>query len=259
MTTPPPPAATPKYTISKTLQRNGQRVVVYGGGGKGKTSLCASAKDPVFVFLGGERAPIDVPNIPGIKTYEQLLDLLRTESVWRNVGTIVVDSATVAEAMAVDYTIRNVKTEKGVTVQNIEGYGFGKGYRHVCDSFRLLLSALDRHAEQGRHVILTVHETVDATPNPAGDDYKSSQPNLMQKGEAKLRDLTRDWCDHMLYIGYDIAVDGGKGKSSGSRCIFTQERATHWAKCRADPAKPVPYCIPYPIGDDAIWQYLGMK
>lgn len=262
--TPPPPAppaptGSSKWKVSATKPKSGQRIVIYGGGGKGKTSLAASLPSPMFLFLGSERPSTDVTNIPGVASWEDLRAVLREPSVWTGVESIVIDSATVAESMAIDFTLRTVKTEKGVAVSSIEGYGYGKGYRHVNETFRQILADLDRHAEQGRNVVLVVHETVDNTPNPSGEDYKSTQPNLMQKGEAKIRDLVRDWCDHLFYIGYDIAVDDGKAKSSGSRCIYTQERATHWAKCRADPAKPVPYCVPFPLGSDEIWKLIGIK
>lgn len=261
-TAPPPeviPASASKWAVSKAKPKGGQRIVIYGGGGKGKTSLAATLPSPMFIFLGSERPSTDVPNIPNVKSWEDIRAVLREPSLWTGVESIVIDSATVAEALAIDFTLRTVKTEKGGVVNSIEGYGYGKGYRHVNETFRQILADLDRHAEQGRNVVLVVHETIDNTPNPSGEDYKSTQPNLMQKGEAKLRDLVRDWCDHMLYIGYDIAVDDGKAKSSGSRCIYTQERATHWAKCRADPAKPVPYSILYPLGDDAVWHAIGIK
>jgi hypothetical protein len=233
--------------------------VIYGGGGKGKTSLAAILPNSVFIFLGSERSPIEVPNVPGVKTWEDLRAVLRDDSIWKDVDSIIIDSATVAEQMSIDYTLRTVKTEKGVAVSSIEGYGYGKGYRHVLDTFVQLLADLDRHAEQGRNVVLIVHETVDATPNPAGEDYKSAQPNLMQKGEAKLRDRVRDWCDHLFYIGYDIDVERGKGKSQGTRCIYTQERAAFWAKSRSDPASPIPFSILYALGSDELWVKLGIK
>lgn len=256
----PPSIPASRFSIQTTnTQRQGQRIVVYGGGGKGKTSLCAALPDPVFIFLGSERAPMDVPHVPDIHTFEDLLEALRAKELWLRKKSVIVDSATAAEAMAVAYTLRNVKTEKGMTATSIEGYGYGKGYRHVNESFRLMLAALDALAQAGLNVAVTAHETVDATPNPAGEDYKSAQPNLMQSGQARLRDLIRDWCDHLLYIGYDVAVDGGKGKSSGSRCIYTQERASWWAKCRANPANPAPYCVPYPLGSDDIWKLIGIK
>lgn len=259
--TPPPPApiVAGGWSIASTRPKSGQRVVIYGGGGKGKTSLAASLPNPVFIFLGSERFALDVPNISGVKTFEDLLAVLTTDSLWKGVEAVVIDSATVAEAFAVEYTLRTVKTEKGMTVSSVEGYGYGKGYRFVLESFRKFLAAMDRLAERGLHVVLTAHETVDKTPNPAGDDYSSAQPNLMQKGEGKIRDLVRDWCDHLLYIGYDVAVDDGKGKSSGTRCIYTQERASWWAKCRSDPSNPVPFSIVYELGSDLVWKKLGIK
>jgi len=261
-TAPPPPVApgpASKWAAVRTKPKSGQRIVVYGGGGKGKTSLCAGLPNPVFVFLGSERPPADVPNIPGVKTWEDLRAALRDDSVWHGFDSIVIDSGTVAEAMAVDFTLRTVKTEKGMTVTTVEGYGYGKGYRHVLETFVQLLADLDRHAEQGRNVVIIAHETIDTVPNPSGEDYKSHQPSLMQKGEGKLRDRVCDWADHVLFIGYDVAVDDGKGKSSGSRCIYTAERATWRAKCRSNPANPVPYSIVYPLGSDAVWVALGIK
>src|SRR5690606_41783294 len=57
----------------------------------------------------------------------------------------------------------------------VEGYGFGKGYTHVYDTFLHLLAELDRHVREGRNVIGIAHECTANVPNPR--DRKSTRLN----------------------------------------------------------------------------------
>src|SRR5690606_3301613 len=90
-------------------------------------------------------------------------------------------------------------------------------------------------------------------PNPAGDDFLRYEPRLQSptSGKASIRHRVKEWCDHLLYIGYDVFVKDEKAQGCGTRTIYAQEMPTHWAKSRtlSDP-------VPYPKGDVTIWQHI---
>src|SRR6185436_20399049 len=91
--------------------------------------------------------------------------------------SIVLDG-TKAEEYAIAHTLANVPHEKGGRVSSIEGYGFGKGYQYVYDTFLLLLADLDRLVERGKNAVLICHECVSDVPNPAGEDFLRFEPHL---------------------------------------------------------------------------------
>ena len=84
--------------------------------------------------------------------WQDIRDALHADG-WDGIKTIVLDSATRAEELAVAHTLASVPHEKGQRVQRIEDYGFGKGYSHVYDTFLTLLGDLDQHTRAGRHVV----------------------------------------------------------------------------------------------------------
>jgi hypothetical protein len=157
---------------------------------------------------------------------------------WDEVKTIVIDSATKAEELALDWTLKNVRHEKdGVVIRRIEDYGFGKGYQHLYETFLQLLGDLDLHVRAGRHVILLMHDCTANVPNPKGEDYIRWEPRLQNpsSGKASIRLRTREWLDHLLYVGYDVECSkqhNGKAQGQGTRTVYPQEMPWCMAKSR---------------------------
>ena len=213
------------------------KVCLYGTGGIGKTELAANlaqlGKRVVFFDLEQGSAALDVHRVDGIDTFDDLRDALHSDALCSQFDAIVIDSITKAEELANTWTLANVKTEKGDTVTRLEHYGWGKGYVHLYETFLLLLGDLDAQVRRGRDVILIAHECVAKAPNPAGEDWQRYEPRLQNTDKGNIRAKVKEWSDHLLYVGYDVAVsDGGKGKGAGTRTIFPVEMPTHWAKSR---------------------------
>jgi hypothetical protein len=227
------------------LDGTGHRIVLFGPGGIGKTTLAATAPGPVAFFdlddslprlkrqLGESPQKLDLRQVAGIRTWQDMRDALHADG-WDGIRTIVIDSATRAEELAVEHTLLTVPHEKGQRVQRIEDYGFGKGYSHVYDTFLTLLGDLDRHTRAGRHVVLICHDCTALVPNPDGEDWIRYEPRLQSptSGKSSIRLRVREWADHVLFVGYDIAVKDGKGTGSGSRTIYPNELPHCMAKSR---------------------------
>ena len=177
---------------------------------------------------------VHVQPVDGTSTWQDIRDALHADG-WDDIKTIVIDSATRAEELAVAHTIATVPHEKkDVLIRRIEDYGYGKGYQHVYDTFLTLLGDLDQHTRAGRHVILICHDCTNTVPNPSGDDWIRYEPRLQSpaSGKASIRLRVREWADHVLFLGYDIDVQGGKGKGSGTRTIYPRELPHCMAKSR---------------------------
>lgn len=192
-----------------------------------------------------------MPCVDGVQTWSDLRGVLHS-NLLDAYSTIVLDSCTELESLAIRHTLENVPHEKGHRVTSIEGYGFGKGYQHVYDTFLQVLSDLDEHARAGRSVVLVCHRVEDFVPNPDGEDYRCYQPGLQQPPkQGRIRDRVKNWCDHLLFVNYDTVVVEGKAKGSGSRTIYPQEMPTFWAKSRT-----LRNPIPYAEGSTEVWDTL---
>ncbi|MFZ4778299.1 MAG: AAA family ATPase [Terrimicrobiaceae bacterium] len=223
----------------------GHRILLYGPGGIGKTTLACALPGPVaFVDLdeslqrllpqlATSRLSENVIPVEGIATWSALRLALQSDG-WDGVRSIVIDTGTKAEELALAWMFSNIK-EKGVSVSRMEDYGYKSGYRHLFDTFNLLLSDLDAHARAGRNVVLVCHECAAKVPNPQGLDWIRYEPRLAQDDKnCQLRYRAKEWADHVLALVYDVNVsDKGKGQGSGTRTIYTSELPYCMAKSRS--------------------------
>jgi hypothetical protein len=259
----PAPVNTSKFSVSSGIGTGPLKAVVYGPGGVGKSELCSLLKDvgirPRFLDIEEGSSYLDVDRITGIETWDDLRCVLHTQSFWQGYDAVVIDSLTKAEELAVAWTLENVLKEvqggSPVRVKSIEGYGWGKGYVHVFETFLQLLGDLDAHVRAGRHVVCVAHDCTARVPNPAGEDWIRYEPRLQSADKGNIRAKAKEWSDHMLYIGFDQYVtEDGKAKGSGTRTIYTSELPTWMAKsrCLSEP-------VVYEKGDATIWQQLLAK
>lgn len=266
---PPPPAqanargtptTTKKFTSRGGIQAQHQRVVIYGPGGIGKTELCANLKaigrKPQILDIGSGSGFIDIDRVePMPQNWDELRAALHESPLWEPFDTVIVDDLTTAESMAVQWTLANVKAERSggaaVTVNSIEGYGWGKGYVHCYETFLQLLGDLDTHIRAGRMVVCVAHDCTARVPNPAGEDFIRYEPRLQNRNDGNIRSRVKEWCDHLLFVGYDIFAKDGKAQGGGSRTIYPQEMATHLAKSRSL-SEP----IVYTKGSADLWKKL---
>jgi hypothetical protein len=273
----PPPKAPPKNPtgnghavasptrtlgVSRGVTVQAQKIVNYGPGGIGKSELCSLLKnvgiEPLFIDIEDSSKFLDVQRIdPTPRSWDELRSVLHNIELLKRFGAVVIDSLTKGEELGIEWTLANVKHEKGHYVNSIEGYGFGKGYMHVYETFLQLLGDLDAVIRAGVHVVCTCHDCTANVPNPAGEDWIRYEPRLQAppSGKGSIRSRVKEWADHLLYIGYDTHVgEDCKAKGSGTRCIYPVELPTWLAKSRslADP-------IPYTKGDSTLWQKLFTK
>lgn len=240
----PPPSTLPKSRAVTfgAAKSYGQKIGLYGPGGIGKTCLALMAPGPVAMYDYDESVGallrvlpdgVDPQIVTGIIRYEDVRETLNGPG-WDNVKTIIFDTVTRLEEMTMDYVIRTVPHEKGYRIKGIEDYGWGKGYTHIFEAFLLVLGDLDRHVHAGRNVILIAHDCTANVPNPQGDDWIRYEPRLQApaSGKASVRLRIREWLDHLLFIGYDVTVQGKKAQGFGSRTIYPNELPHCMAKSR---------------------------
>ncbi len=253
---------TKNYTVSRGLRKSGQKVVVYGSGGIGKSklvSLLEAIGQPVLIAdIEDGTNFLDVSRVePTPRTFAEVRACLHNPELLAPYAAIGIDSLTRLEELASAHVLATVPHEKGHMVHRIEDYGFGKGLTHIYETMLMVLGDLDAIARSGKLVVCVCHDCTEEVPNPAGENYLQYQPRLQSPKKAgKVRERVREWSDHLVYIGWDLMVtEGGKAIGSGTRTIYPVQYASHWAKSRtlSDP-------IPYLDNDPEFWrQILGIK
>lgn len=268
-----PAVRAPKtFTIGTwTGQGQGKKILLYAGSGMGKTTLASMAPNPIYIGLDDGGREIRNPKtgeplqaVQGVGTFEDVRDVLHNVDFPKD-STLVIDTVTELEVKAVEYMLREVKTEKGTKAESIEGYGWGAGYDLLLDQMRYILSDLDAEVRKGVNVILLAQQSQGTVANLAGTDYLQDGPALETKPKARanVRAQVCAWVDNIFRIGYpDVTAvdkagkDAKKGKAIGGsteRFIYTEPKLYFVAKNRMN--GKLPPVMPFATrDDDSIWQ-----
>jgi hypothetical protein len=286
---PPKPSAPPPSVparVSKpfviqpwTGDGEGEKVIIYAASGKGKTTLASMAPDPVFIGLddGGRkvRNPLTgepIRHIPNIQTFQDVRDALHQPSLFNSAKSVVIDTGTVLELLAIQHVIETIPHEKpSIKIEHLDDYGYGKGFNHLFDTMRLIFQDLDAHVRQGRHVIILCQQCPVVIANPAGANFLENGPKLYAPGPDSKQSFTVrgyacEWADHVFKIDYlqqqvigartdkEGKEHAGKVVGSTKRAIFTMPSdPSYFAKTRTltDPV------ISFETqADDSLWRLL---
>lgn len=228
------------FSRSGGITRSAHKVLLYGTGGCGKTSLASLAPGVLFIDLEGGTQDMNVLRLCGVASWSDLR--AATQHVARepdDVATLVIDSASKAEEMAVAHVLENVQKERGGKAERIEDYGWGKGYVYVFEEWRRWLADLEQAWQAGINIVLIAHEQIATAPNPNGEDFKRYQPRLQSSERANIAAVTKEWADHVAFISYDVMAKEKKGIGSGSRTIYMTETPAYMAKTRSQQDTPI--------------------
>jgi hypothetical protein len=278
----PPPPSAPTHTAKTfttgkwTGDTEGDKLIIYSGSGKGKTTLASMAPKPLFIGLddGGRRIRNPktgeaVDRIEDIETYQDVRDALQQPGLFANHETVVIDTGTALELLAMQHVIENVKHEKaGVKITGIEDFGYGKGYQHMFDAMRLIFQDLDGLVRQGKNVVVLCQECPVVVANTAGANFLQDGPKLYAPGpESKQAFTTRgfavEWADHVLRIGFlgnqvvgahtdrEGKEHAGKVKGGTTRAIYAMPQdPSFFAKTRTLTEPVISFESP---DDDSLW------
>ena len=246
----------------------GERILIYAESGMGKTTLGALAPTPVFVGIddGGRkiknpRTGEDLMKIPNIDTYSDVRNALQQPSIFEKYKTVVIDTFTLVEDLAEPFMFKTIKHEKGGTVTHLEGYGFGKGYKHLHDVMLPIAADCDRLIKAGKNTILICQRMNVKRANPGGEDFLEAGPKLSHPISEKnsVRRYFCEWADHVFLIDhFGVAVDkAGKATGGQARAIFVQDEIHYVAKTRSTEKFEGNRAISFEDKtDDTLWQFL---
>ena len=265
MSRPPKLNKKSKYSIAPWCgDQEGEKIILYGESGIGKTTISTMAPTPVFVGIDDGGRKIKHPKtgenlqrVENIETFDDVLACLSDISLFKDYETIVIDNITFLEQWALPYLFRTVpKNQSGDAVKNVEDYGYHKGYRRWYDVMRLPLSLCDELVRRNKNVLMVAQSTIAKSVQAGTEDFVKEGPELHHDKNVSTLNAYVSWADHVFRIArYDNKVKGGKVEGSSSRAVFTQPEPWFYAKSRTlDPQYDI-VAFDNPA-DDSIWRLL---
>ena len=220
------------------------KVVLYGVPGIGKTTFAGTFPSPILLRIEDGAMALDLPTFPKLmdtlNDFDAAITALHGEHPFK---TLVIDSLDWMEPIVWRY----VCSKEGK--ENIEDFGYGKGYVKVDDVWRQIQTKLEKLRTRRKMHIVTIAHAVPVTVDPPdSESYQRYSLKLHKRGAA----LWMEWAEMILFLNYKTRItqkDGEKAKASGSgdRVIYTAERPAYQAKSRW-PLEPEIF-----IGNDPTW------
>ena len=226
--------------ITRGRPHKGQRIVIYGPEGVGKTTLASQFPDPLWIDTESSTDAIDVARMPAPKNWKDITDEVDYVAQEKPCKTLVIDSIDWAER----YCIEQVCVEK--KVDGIESIGYGKGYVYCKEKFQSLLNALRKITESGIHVVLICHAQIQKFEQP---DELGAYDRWTLKLSKHDTPLVKEWSSMILFCNFKTLVVNvdGKGASKGinkgngqKRVIYTTHHAAWDAKNRYNLPDEIP-------------------
>jgi len=136
----PPPKRMTLTNVSKGKIAKPVRVLLFGVEGVGKTTFASKAPRPIFLGPEDGSSELDVERFPEPHSWPEILeavDTLTAES--HEYQTLVVDTLDWIEPFCWAQVCTK-PDDKGILHDQIEDFGFGKGYNKALDEWRVFLS-----------------------------------------------------------------------------------------------------------------------
>ncbi len=230
--------------ITSSKRFSPMKIVLYGVPGIGKTTFAGTFPAPILLRTEDGAMALDIPTFPrlvsSLKDFDAAMNALRGEHSFQ---TLILDSLDWLEPIVWNYVCAKDGKE------NIEDFGYGKGYVKVDDVWRMIQAKLEKlRTLRGMNIVTIAHAVPVTVDPPDSDAYQRYSLKLHKRGAA----LWMEWAEMILFCNYKsriIKKDGEKSKASGSgdRIIYTAERPAYQAKSRW----PLPQEIF--IGTDPTW------
>jgi len=206
------------------------KIVIYGPEGIGKSTFASKFPDPLFIDTEGGTSNLDVRRIKCSKSWDELLlivkEIIKNPTICK---TLVLDTADWSETMCI-----NAVTEK-YRKNNIEDFGYGKGYTYLLDEYTRLLSLFDELIEVGINVVITAHAKPRKFELP---EEQGAFDRYEMKLTRQVAPVIKEWCDALFFVNYKIYVvtteNNTKKAQGGKRVLYTTNNPTYDAKNRLD-------------------------
>jgi hypothetical protein len=214
-------------------------MIVYGPEGVGKTTFGAGLENPIFIDCDEGSHRVDVARFPkpeNLSSVYQCLDVLEKET--HPYKTLVIDTLDALEVLLWSHICDRDQKE------NIEAYGYGKGYVTASYEWKLLIESLNQlRKKKNMHIVLLGHATIKLFKDPAGMDHDKYELTLNKHAYP----LFRFWSDILAFANYETVITEDKNTErlkvadTGRRMLHTQRERGFDAKSRYSLPKALPF------------------
>lgn len=212
-------------SLQRTRAQRPPRLVVFGSHKIGKSTFAASAPSPVFIQTEDGLDGIDATAFPLAKSYNDVMAAISTLYAEKHDHqTVVLDSLDWAERLIWAHTA----AEHGK--DDIEAFGYGKGYLFALDHWKTLLDGLNAlRKDRGMAVICLAHHAIKRFDAPDVEPYDRYQIKLHERASA----LVQEWADVIGFANYEVFTaksdvgfnkDVTRGVTTGRRLLHLTER-----------------------------------
>lgn len=204
------------------------KIVIYGPEGIGKSTFASQFPDPLFIDTEGGTSNLNIRRIKCNKSWDELISIVKEIYANPNIcKTVVLDTADWSEFLCINAVCEKYRKN------NIEDFGFGKGYVYLLDEYSKLLSLLDKLIEVGINVVITAHAKPRKFELP---EEQGAFDRYEMKLTRQVAPLIKEWCDALLFCNYKIYVvtseNNTKKAQGGKRVLYTTHNPTYDAKNR---------------------------
>lgn len=208
------------------------RIVIHGKGGAGKTTFGASAPGAILMPIEDGDGLLTVSRLPRprgfVDVLNQMAELCNEEHAYR---TLVVDTADHLEPLVWDYVCE--LDDKGK--DNIEAFGYGKGYKMADNHWLRFFRGLDVLREKGMTIIVLAHNHTKIIEDPVIGPHTRTTPKLHDRANA----LLYEWADVVGCMDIERGVvERGEGRktrtaqTTGQRILTLEDTGAVLAKNR---------------------------
>jgi hypothetical protein len=240
--------------IEKLKNTSSPIALIYGGEGRGKTSLAARFSKAVWMLIErGLPTGVTVDAISDLTTFSQVMEALR--ALYVDPGeyrTLVIDTLDGLEPLLLDHVCAQHNWK------NIESPSYGKGFVAADAAWQAFIRGItalrDRH---NMTIVLVAHAVIETINDPRAPSYTSYLPKLHKRA----RHLILDCCDVVGFLAEDLRIatdDGGfrervRATSSNQRFLFVEGCPAFVAKNRF--AMPARIAIPPDFNINELTKY----
>ncbi len=222
--------------IKKSHPVGGEKTVLYGPEGWGKSTFGAQAQSPVFISTEDGLKNIEANKFPDPQDWGDIFSAVNAlRSSDHEYKTLVIDTVDWA-----NHFCQKHLCEAGGK-KSISEFSHGSGYVLMFEEWKKLLSKIDAmRREKNMDVILLAHSQINTFTNPVGVDFMRYE----MKVDKRVSALIREWADSVLFATYDIAVNeeknSNKGKAFGGERMILANHSPSWdAKNRYGILNPI--------------------
>jgi len=212
-------------SITSSQRRTGIRMVIYGMEKQGKSTLACSSPNPLLIPLEMGYAGINVPIVPNIEHYNQVMALLDEIMTAVSHGafqfqSLVFDSATALERMLHQAVLESDPgwakgNRKAITLESAHG-GYGKARLYALDLWNAFLQKCDWLSQAGINIVITSHAFAAKVIDPAFGEFDQWNILLYSPKNNKsygARELICQWADCVGFLHTPFYTSEAKDSS----------------------------------------------